>query len=593
MIQIEKIEIKYFRSIYHATIQNLRDVAVFSGKNDCGKSNILRALNLFFNNHTGWHERLDFSQDFCQQRLYECRKTTKAKQFIRVKVHFLRGARYEKSLPEKFWFSRTWNRDSTQPIEKNSLREGEVPAQSIDRALASLQRYLGTIQFEYVPAVKDRSFFTYSLGILQDAILRSRRDDSLLKAVDGLNQSVKKEANELHREFQSVTGVGIDIHLPGNLEKLFQAFSITTGENNDFPLTVRGDGIQARFIPSLFHHVASRSNKTFIWGFEEPENCLEHKLATKLAKDITSEYSKESQVLLTSHSPAFISLPEDGNSSIYRVFSNNNLTDVVPIESYTEELHSDLGLLELQREYQSKVREEMEIIRKAKEAWKRVANEATTPILLVEGKSDVTILNKAWERLNPNTPCSFRITSCDVSGDAESETRAGCGVLGKALDSCRPDLPITVGLFDYDDKGIKTFGALSKSFKANEEFPGDIKLSSNNHVAAFVIPDIQGKEDYRRAKNLPIEFIFPEDAIVKQVQGKGLVLEQKKKETRIESLCTGEELTTEPHYRKIKEGKVYFAEKVVPTFNDGCFGNFKAIFDLIQKIIGKLTQMER
>ena len=45
---ISEIEIGYFRSIYKINISNIGDMAVFFGRNDSGKSNILRALNLFF-----------------------------------------------------------------------------------------------------------------------------------------------------------------------------------------------------------------------------------------------------------------------------------------------------------------------------------------------------------------------------------------------------------------------------------------------------------------------------------------------------------------------------------------------------------------
>ena len=46
---IASIEISYFRSFSEIVkITNCKDLNIFSGKNDSGKSNILRALNLFF-----------------------------------------------------------------------------------------------------------------------------------------------------------------------------------------------------------------------------------------------------------------------------------------------------------------------------------------------------------------------------------------------------------------------------------------------------------------------------------------------------------------------------------------------------------------
>ena len=50
-VTITKIHIENFRSI-KSIDADLAQLAIFVGKNDCGKSNILRALNLFFNDET-------------------------------------------------------------------------------------------------------------------------------------------------------------------------------------------------------------------------------------------------------------------------------------------------------------------------------------------------------------------------------------------------------------------------------------------------------------------------------------------------------------------------------------------------------------
>ena len=61
---IEKIEIQYFRSIYRTIITGVEDINVITGKNDVGKSNILRALNLFFNNCIISEGDYNFSQNW-------------------------------------------------------------------------------------------------------------------------------------------------------------------------------------------------------------------------------------------------------------------------------------------------------------------------------------------------------------------------------------------------------------------------------------------------------------------------------------------------------------------------------------------------
>lgn len=61
---INKFEIKSFRSLYTATFKDCSDLNLIFGRNDSGKSNVLRALNLFFNDDVDVGSELDFNLDF-------------------------------------------------------------------------------------------------------------------------------------------------------------------------------------------------------------------------------------------------------------------------------------------------------------------------------------------------------------------------------------------------------------------------------------------------------------------------------------------------------------------------------------------------
>lgn len=45
---IERVEVSYFRSVYSLSLAKCEDVNILIGQNDAGKSNVLKALNLFF-----------------------------------------------------------------------------------------------------------------------------------------------------------------------------------------------------------------------------------------------------------------------------------------------------------------------------------------------------------------------------------------------------------------------------------------------------------------------------------------------------------------------------------------------------------------
>ena len=70
-VKITEISIKNFRSIVNMNI-------------DVGKSNVLKALNLFFNNETDYNEKFAFESDFSQ--LFP-QKSKKAKEIV-IKIIF-------------------------------------------------------------------------------------------------------------------------------------------------------------------------------------------------------------------------------------------------------------------------------------------------------------------------------------------------------------------------------------------------------------------------------------------------------------------------------------------------------------------------
>ena len=77
---IKRIEINYFRSAYSASLKNCKAINIFTGGNDAGKSNILKALNLFFNNETELNIPFSFQDDLSRTREVEAR-AAKGSQF--------------------------------------------------------------------------------------------------------------------------------------------------------------------------------------------------------------------------------------------------------------------------------------------------------------------------------------------------------------------------------------------------------------------------------------------------------------------------------------------------------------------------------
>jgi len=63
-MHITTVKIKNFRSILNETFA-LDNLNVLVGLNDSGKSNFLKALNLFFNQKTEPNSAFNFERDYC------------------------------------------------------------------------------------------------------------------------------------------------------------------------------------------------------------------------------------------------------------------------------------------------------------------------------------------------------------------------------------------------------------------------------------------------------------------------------------------------------------------------------------------------
>jgi len=612
MIQIDNIEINYFRSIYNIQLKCFPELVVFAGQNDVGKSNILKALNLFFNNQTDWNTSFNFIRDFSNKRLMEARKV-KGRQFIRISIRFIRGDRYEKSLPDRFTVTKTWYRDSRGPDEKNSLarefKKEKTAKWKLNQSNRSLQRYLNTIKFEYIPAIKDQHFFNYMLGSLQDVIFGKRESESALKkSVLQLNSTVEEEAKTLGEEFNVATGIQTQIRTPEEIGELFRSFSVNTKlGTNDIPLNLRGDGIRSRYIPSLLNYISRNSKLYYVWGFEEPENSLEHKLATKLAEEIKKVYCLNAQVFITSHSPAFFTIEEDDYVA-YRVFMKEDMTrcNIVNQNGGGQDnifygmLEDELGLMDFQRKNQLEYKKKVQELEKTKLRIRKIHQNILAeklPILLTEGKFDVRILKAAQDKLGRGGAKNkkFRIISSDPYPETTKEDSGGASTVRKCLESTRHDEPITVGLFDRDFEGYKEFDKLSNNF-IESDYSQDVKIQKTGTSAAILLPIHELEKDYAAIFNLVLEYYFEDKYLEKKINGKGLKFEARELITKLSNsgLEISRTLAKEKCYRTIvKDSKKVFAEGIVPTFPSEAFSSFNLVFGLMDSTVLKLTEIRR
>ncbi len=467
---IEKIEIKSFRSFGNRKkskthILKIKDLNIFSGSNDSGKSNILRALNLFFNKRTNLEDFLDFNNDFFQREYADSDDIKE--ELITIKITFwneknkginAKNKTYTR-LPERFWVSRKWLKtsefssfqqaDGVHTAFKTEKKTNWEDFYETDKKTlksnvqANLSKqltgFLDSIQYHYVPAIKDKNYFSHLYGELQQTLLKEKNSD-VNKHKGAFQDAIQKSTKELMDEFKKViNNEKISISAAFELPDLINLFRTLNVQTNQVNLQYRGDGIQAKLIPEILNFIAlkelemkpsklrkgEKTKKYFIWGFEEPENSYEYRNAQLLANKFRDIFAKSVQIFLTTHSFNFLSI-EGENVSTYRVWKDDAIesSKITRIKKTgngqfgfegndfdedTERLNEELGVFQLNQDLEN-LYKEVESKRKdlvgEEKKLKETVLEATKPIIISEGKNKV-FLEKAKSFFSPELECEI------------------------------------------------------------------------------------------------------------------------------------------------------------------------------------------
>jgi predicted ATP-dependent endonuclease of OLD family len=138
---IESIRVKNFRSLRDVHF-DVKPLTVFVGCNDEGKSNLLRALDLFFNGDRRDGYAINWARDFCA---FANTPKNKAPQ-IEITVSFKLPATF--NVAGLVIWRRVWRQDGVHQNEIRLANGNELPARS------KVYSYLKAIRYDYVPAIK-------------------------------------------------------------------------------------------------------------------------------------------------------------------------------------------------------------------------------------------------------------------------------------------------------------------------------------------------------------------------------------------------------------------------------------------------------
>ena len=385
-VQITKIEILNFRSARSLNITPNR-LAVLVGKNDSGKSNVLRALNLFFNNETDPGEALQFDTD---HNIFN-QPNRRAKQ-VSVALHIGLPYTYHNTNGEYIVWEKRWRADGLVHDEyyggrDKQGRRGAIKTEWVEIPdKSNVHGLLRNINFVYVPAIKDLEYFSQLRASIYDVIAEVA-DQEFRDKSEGFERSISLQLDDLTSEIAESLGFQSRLALPRDLSHIFESLDFLSEEQN-ISLSSRGDGIKARHIPLILKFMADKKRSlqvqgapphSFIWGYEEPENNLELASCVQLADEFLSFIDGGvSQIFLTTHSPVFYNLRdryvgESDAISSHHIFcekAEEGTKETSEVTDLDDRMGTTALFARFAREFEERVRER-EAARAEVERWRR------------------------------------------------------------------------------------------------------------------------------------------------------------------------------------------------------------------------------
>lgn len=380
------VRIHNFRSIVKMAKGEFypNNLNIIVGNNDMGKSNLLKALNLFFNDQTDIGKPFRFEDDFS---FYAQTGKGKAKEIL---IELILQPPFAKA-KQVIW-KKTWRQE-----QETAFEDEYKYVDNSEIGKSNTRQWLNKLIFEYVPAVKGQTYFSHLMGKLHD-VLNKVYEEKFKRDSGRFIEGIQESTTGITENLDKLLGIKNKIQIPSEFKTLFSTLDFGAEiDGKTLLLSKRGDGIKARHIPIILKYIAdqerSLSKQGFtkpdvIWGFEEPENNLEMSKAFDLA-DTFLEYSKDIQIFINTHSPAFYSLKNKDikNTNIYLMKSENGISTLVLINDDTNKvLDEQMGIIHYITPYIEEKNEEIIRLNSAISELEKIKDK-TTCIVLTEDEN--------------------------------------------------------------------------------------------------------------------------------------------------------------------------------------------------------------
>ena len=430
-----------FRSFTDAQKIPISDSTVLVGKNNEGKSNLLRALNIAMKAltaHAGDEAQAKYDANDGQR--YYWRRDFPVSLQSRP-----RGTesifRLEFSLDEneiaEFKKEIKSNLNGTLPIQikfgKANIAEIHVPKRgpggnALSAKSNKVAKYIAArIQFNYIPAVRTED---EALSVVQEMLsteLAQLENNALyldaIQKISDLQQPILDQVSEsiknsLKLFLPNINSVSVLIPPAARRVALRNQCRVMIDDGSRTLLEYKGDGVKSLAALGLLKD-KRRIEGASIVAIEEPESHL-HPAAMHSLRDVIETLTASNQVVITTHCPLFVDRGSMSKNILIDGSSAKSARDISAIRQL-------LGI----------------------RASDNLVN--ASHVLVVEGEEDVVVLGALLPRLSPTISKALKQHHLVI------EPIGGAGNLSYKLSLLANALCVTHVLLDNDDAGLKAY----------------------------------------------------------------------------------------------------------------------------------------
>lgn len=450
-MRLVNFSVTNFRSITTAHKVSLFDTTVLIGKNNEGKSNLLKALHVAMTSLQE-HALKSNARRFLsssgrrrdEERYYWDRDFPINLQDRKTRLHTTLRLEFLLTSDEIVEFKREIksNLNGTLPIiisisqdNKPSFKVSKrgKGSKTLNQKSNKIAEFIANkIIFNYIPAIRTDSeasdvvsgMLTQQLRVLE----RNEEYEAALQTIKNLQQPIlanlaEKIKEPLEEFLPGIKSVSID--MPDNIRRasLRRDFDIIIDDGTPTNLSYKGDGVKSLAALGLLKSRIETDGASII-AIEEPESHL-HPAALHRLNEIIKSLGEENQVILTTHNPLFVDRHDIKSNIIVNKGKAKRARNI-------KEIRELLGV--------------------------RASDNLTNAsyVLVVEGEDDVislrAILSNLSEKLKKNINSHMLVI--DQIG--------GAGNLPYKLTILKNSLCVFHCFLDHDEAGIKAYSASEK-----------------------------------------------------------------------------------------------------------------------------------